>query len=44
MMNMVQDSLLLIIEQYNKQMIALDKILKNLVKITEKVQKEVNGK
>ena len=44
MMNMVQDSLLLIIEQYNKQMVALDKILKNLVKITEKVQKEVNGK
>lgn len=43
-MNMVQDSLLLIIEQYNKQMVALDKILKNLVKITENFQKEVNGK
>jgi len=38
------EEMMQILEQYYQQMIALDKILKNLVKITEKVQKEVNTK
>ena len=38
------EEMLQIIEQYNQQMIALDKVLENLVEITEKVQKEVNTK
>lgn len=36
--------MLLILDQYYQQMIALNKILKILVEITEKVQKEVNTK
>ena len=38
------EEMLQILEQYYQQMIALDKILKNLVEITEKVLKEVNTK
>ena len=36
------EEMLQILEQYYQQMITLDKILKNLVEFTEKVQKEVN--
>lgn len=38
------EEMMQILEQYYQQMIALDKIMKYLVKITEKVQKEVKTK
>ena len=38
------EEMLQIFDQYYQQMVALDKILKKLVEITEKVQKEVNTK